>query len=430
MRQQIEKVIPDNTKWYDAVYVTGKSTPVSFKNNRLYSLSESENSGFGVRVNKESRTGFSYTNDPANIPDAVNRALAMCPYGDVENFTLPEDSAVSFEPYDDDITKFNVSDEILRAERMIDDIIAVYPQISIDLGISSSIGTVRLLNSRGVDVSYRESYYGLSLSCSYTMPDGTRIETWESRSELKPVDCSGLKNILIDKIEKAINVEKIESGSYPVIFTPQAFGRLIGFIASGLSGVSVWKGVSPFAGKSGEKIFSESFTMTDNPYLDGSPFNIPFDGEGVSVSKKYLIKNGVIETFINDLKYAERLGLAPTGNASRGYSSLPSPSFHGIAVEPGEKTFNELISGIERGIVAEQFIGLGQSNTINGDFSANLDLAFLVEKGKILGRVKDCMISGNIIDLMKGEFAISKDVERRGSSLMPYGFFPAVSITA
>jgi len=430
MRKQIEGVLPDGVKWYDAVYVSGKSTPVSFKNNRLYSLSESENSGFGVRINKESRTGFSYTNEIANISDAVKRALAMCSYGDVENFTLPENTAVSFEPYDDEITKFNISDEIARAGRMIDDIKSVYPKISVDLGISSSTGTVRLMNSRGVDVSFRESYYGLSVSCSYVMPDGTRIETWESRSELKPVDCSALKDILLDKIDKALTVEKIDSGLYPVIFPPQALGRLVSFIASGLSGVSVWKGVSPFAGKMGEKLFSGSFNMTDNPFVEGSPFSVPFDGEGVPAVKNFLIKNGVIETFINDLKYAERLGLAPTGNASRGYSSLPSPSFHGIAIEPGEKSFEEIISGIDRGIVAEQFIGLGQSNTLTGDFSANIDLAYLVEKGKIKGRVKDCMISGNIIDLMKGEFTLSKDVERRGSSLLPYGFFPAVSITA
>jgi len=430
MRELIEKVIPSGTNWYDAVHVTGKSTPVSFKNNRLYSLSESENSGFGIRVNNKSRTGFSFTNELDNISDAVKRSFAMCSYGDEENFILPDDTTAAFEPYDDEIIKFNISDEISRAEKMIEDIKSVYPQINVDMGISSSTGTVRLLNSRGVDVSYRESYYGLSLSCSYTMPDGIRIETYESRSELKPVDCSGLTDILIDKIEKALTMEKIDSGMYPVIFPPQAFGRLVSFIASGLSGVSVWKGVSPFAGKMGEKMFSEFFTMTDNPFLEGSPFSVPFDGEGVSASNKYLIKDGVITTFINDLKYAERLGLPPTGNASRGYSSLPSPSFHGIAVTPGVKSFKDMISGIDRGILAEQFIGLGQSNTINGDFSANLDLAFLIEKGKIRGRVKDCMISGNINDLMKGDFTISKDVERRGSSMLPYCFFPAVSITA
>ena len=51
MRDAIEKVIPSGLKWYDAMYVSGRSKPVSFKNNRLYSISENENSGFGIRVN-------------------------------------------------------------------------------------------------------------------------------------------------------------------------------------------------------------------------------------------------------------------------------------------------------------------------------------------------------------------------------------------
>jgi PmbA protein len=312
---------------------------------------------------------------------------------------------------------------------MIDDIISVYPQASIDLGVSSALSEVRLINSNGVDVSYRESHYGFSVSCTYIMPDGSRIETWESRSELSPVDRSDLKNILIKKIEDGLAVEKIESKTYPVLFPPQAFGRLLGFIVSGFSGVSVWKGISPFTDMKGDLVFNESFTLIDDPLIEGSPYNIPFDGEGLSVSKNYLIKNGVIDTFINDLKYAERLNMPPTGNAYRGYSSLPSPAFHGIRVQPGEKLSEEIISNIDRGILAEQFIGLGQSNTITGDFSANLALAYLIENGKIKGRVKDCMISGNIIDLMKGDFVLSKDLQRKGSSLLPYCLFPGVSIT-
>ncbi len=134
--------------------------------------------------------------------------------------------------------------------------------------------------------------------------------------------------------------------------------------------------------------------------------------------------------FITDLKYAERLGTEPSGNASRGFSSLPSPSFTGVTVEPGSSSFKDMIAGVERGIVAEQFIGLGQSNTLTGDFSASLDLAFLVENGEIKGRVKDCMMSGNIIDLLKGEVYFSSERERRGSVVMPYAMFPSVSITA
>lgn len=430
MKREIESLLPKGVRWYDAVYAAGRSTPVSFKNNRLYSVSESENSGLGIRLNVEGRTGFSYTNDPGNISGTVSRAEAMCRYGDEENFTLPGNTKAHFEPYDEGIKNFNITEEITRAERMIDDIRSAFPGINIDLGISVSTGDVRLVNSSGADVSYRESYYGVSVSCSYTMTDGTRLDTWESISELKPSGYSEIQDKLVKRIGDALNVVPLETGVYPVILPPQAFGRMAGIIASGFNGVSVWKGISPFAGKSGEKLFSEKFTMTDNPYVEGSPFNVPFDGEGVSVSERYLVKNGVIDTFINDLKYAERLGVAPTGNAARGYSSLPSPSFHGLTVVPGAKNFNEIISGIGRGIIAEQFIGLGQSNTINGDFSANLDLAYLVVDGRIKGRVKDCMISGNIFELMKGEFELSSDVERKGSSLLPYCCLPAVNITA
>jgi len=429
MREVIEKVIPAGLKWYDALHVSGRGTPISFKNNRLYSISENENSGFGIRVNLDGKTGFSYTNSLDNISESVKRALQMSSFGDMENFKLPDNTKGSFEPYSAEINRFNVQDEIAAAEKMINDIKSVYPQISVDIDISSSQSEVRLMNSNGVDVSYRDSHYGFSVSCTYIMPDGSRIDTWESKSELKPVDCSELKDLLIKKIEDGLTVEKIESQTYPVLFPPQAFGRLLGFIVSGFNGVFVWKGISPFADKKGEKIFNESFTLIDDPLIEGSPYNIPFDGEGLPVSKNYLIKDGVVETFINDLKYAERLNMAPTGNAYRGYSSLPSPAFHGITVKPGEKLFEEIISGIDKGILAEQFIGLGQSNTITGDFSANLSLAYLIENGKIKGRVKDCMISGNIIDLMKGDFILSKDVLRKGSSLLPNCMFPAVNIT-
>ena len=427
---KILESIPGKFKWFDAVYVKGRSTPVSFRNNRFHSLSESENSGFGVRINRDSRTGFSYTNDSQRVEGAVQRAYSMAPYGDPENFTLPSDTQLKFEPYDPAIESFSVKDEIEAAEEFISSMQKEFPGISMDMGISASNGVMRLVNSEGVDLSYRDSYYSVSVSCVLVMDDGVRIDTWEGKSGLCPVDYSEFREKLSDKIRRAQIQEKISTGSYPVILPPQAFGRLAGIIASGLNGVSVWKGVSPFVGKTGEKLFSDSFTLADDPLFEGSPYRIPFDAEGVNVSRKELVSKGVLRGVITDLKYAERLGTEPTGNASRGYSSLPSPSFTAVTVEPGNMSFKDMIAGVERGIVAEQFIGLGQSNTLTGDFSANLDLAYLVENGEVKGRVKDCMMSGNIIDLLGGEVHFSSERERKGSAVMPYAIFPAVSIIA
>ena len=141
-------------------------------------------------------------------------------------------------------------------------------------------------------------------------------------------------------------------------------------------------------------MFGTSISVMDDPTLAGSPFSYPFDDEGVPGKKKHLIENGRVASYISDLKYSSMLKMEPTGNASRGYSSLPGPSFSNIIIDGGSRKFTEIMKSLGRGIVVHQFIGLGQSNTLTGDFSANLDLAYLFENGEITGRVKDCMIAG------------------------------------
>ena len=430
MKKQIIDAVPAGADWFDAVIVTGRSTPLDFKNNRLHSVNEKENSGAGVRINIDGRTGFSYTNDSERIGEAVKRSAGLAPFCDKESFSLPADVSADFEPYDEALSSFDLKDEIGRAEETIEAIQKVFPSITIDMGIGASTGSFRLINSEGIDVSYRDSLYSVGISCTYITGDGNKIDTWESTSSMKPVDFSRLKDSLIRKVEYALTAAGLAPGRYPVILPPSAFARLLGIVASGFNGVSVWKGVSPLADKMGQKVFSESLTMIDDPQIPGSPYNVPFDGEGVKTGRKYLINKGVVETFITDLKYAERLNMEPSGNAARGYSSLPSPSFTGIAVEGGSLSVEEMIASVDRGIIVEQFIGLGQSNTLTGDFSANLDLAYLVEGGKITGRLKDCMLSGNIYDLLNGDISLSSERERRGSSLMPHALFGGMDFSA
>jgi len=46
---------------------------------------------------------------------------------------------------------------------------------------------------------------------------------------------------------------------------------------------------------------------------------------------------------------------------------------------------------------------------LGGDFSGNVLLGFKIEKGEIVGRVKDTMISGNVYQLLKDITAIGSD---------------------
>lgn len=431
MIADIARKLAGACRWYDCLLTSSAGTSVSFKENRLFAIRESQNSGCGLRVNIDNRVGFSYTNAVVEPDDLVSRACSTAPYGDMDDYDLPVPvPTADLEPFRPAIDSFSVDAEIDKAQELIEELRGRFPEVAIDLTVTRSSGTRRLANSAGFDRSYRHSLYGISIHANFVFKSGTRLLVWEGATELAPIEYRHLAEKLARKLELAMAVRTAPSGRLPVLFTPRAFGSLLGILKSGLSAKAVFKGISPFQNKRGERVFNERFSLSDNPLRADSPYAYPFDDEGVPGRDKIIIDHGVIGGFVTDLKHAARLGIEPTGNASRGYSSLPVPSFSAVTVAGGDSPSNRIIESIERGILAEQFIGLGQSNTLTGDFSANLDLAYLIENGTITGRVKDCMLSDNLFQLLAAPFDLSSDREPAGPSLLPYALFPAVNFTA
>ena len=416
--------------WFDIIEVSGTGTPLLFKNNRLHSVTESQNSGFGVRVSVNGKTGFSYTNDAACLDETADRAVAMSEFGDAEDFDLPDKTGTPFELYDKRIHAYDIKLEIGKAEDAITAILRKFPAANIDCRVTGSHGGMRIVNSKGIDQTYARSRYAAYLSAMLIHDDGSKIEVWEGTSALAPVPYESLKEKIMYKLAKALKNKKIPSGKVTVVVSPKALARIIGIVTAGLNAESVWKGISPFAGKIGEPCFSADLTICDEPDRSGSPYSYPFDGEGVSARKKFLVKQGGIEKFVTDLKYARKLNLLPEGNGQRPYSALPRPSFSNMVIGGGAEPYAGMLGNIKLGILADQFIGLGQSNTLTGDFSTGLDLAYLIENGEITGRVKDCMLSDNLFKLLAGEIAVSSDREPVGSVLAPYILFPQVNYTS
>lgn len=417
--------------WFDAIYAEGESLPISFRNNHIYSIIGRQSSGFGIRANKETKTGFSYSNVPSRINETVRRAISLTRFGEKEEFHVPSAvPALQFEPYSDTIHTFSADREIEQAEAVIGRIVSAFPRATVDMGVGKSAGQRRMCNSNGIDCAYRHSSYSVSISATLISSDGLRLSISEGVSSLGPGDYANTVDRMLWKLEHAQTIRTIESGKIPVVFTPKACASLVGIVASGLSARNVAKGISPFAGKLGEALFNSHFSLDDRPLIVESPHSYPFDDEGIQARNKTLIHNGAIAGFISDLKYAHRLGIEPSGNGSRGYSSLPAPSFSNIVIGAGERPFAEIIGGIKAGILVDQFIGLGQSNTITGHFSANLDCAYLILNGEITGRVKDCMIADNLFSLLADDMETSSDCLWYGSVYSPYLFFPAINFTA
>ena len=86
-----------------------------------------------------------------------------------------------------------------------------------------------------------------------------------------------------------------------------------------------------------------------------------------------------------------------------------------------------MVKSIDTGILVHYVMGLGQGNAFAGEFSVNLELAFKIERGEIVGRVKDCMLAGNVYDALQDIAAVGDKPERVGGWLVN-GSLPYVQI--
>ena len=92
---------------------------------------------------------------------------------------------------------------------------------------------------------------------------------------------------------------------------------------------------------------------------------------------------------------------------------------------------DDIIRGIDHGLLVENVLGMGQGNTISGAFSNPLSLAFKIEKGEIVGRVKDVSIAGNVYDLLPDVAAVSRETEWVYNRInMPYILLADMNVVA
>ena len=108
---------------------------------------------------------------------------------------------------------------------------------------------------------------------------------------------------------------------------------------------------------------------------------------------------------------------------------MPSPSITLPCIEKGSTSLNEMINDIENGLYIDGVLGAGQSNTLGGEINANVLLGFKITKGKLNGRVKNTLISGNIYKMLRNIAAIENKTKLiYGSANIPHIYIKNVSI--
>src|SRR5690606_13618831 len=137
------------------------------------------------------------------------------------------------------------------------------------------------------------------------------------------------------------------------------------------------EGTALYSGKLGEKVFSERLSISDLREAPERGAFAPFDFEGTLAKgkKTVLLENGVLKALVSDLKNEKRHGVKTTANGFRDYNSSVGLDFAHFSMEPGSRSFREILK--DAGEVIVSFMAFGGDITAQGDFSTPIQLAFL-----------------------------------------------------
>ncbi len=209
-----------------------------------------------------------------------------------------------------------------------------------------------------------------------------------------------------------LNAIPAPAGLMPVVLGAGWQGVLLHeAVGHGLEGDFNRKESSLFTGKIGELVTSPLCTIVDDGTLPNRRGSLTIDDEGVPSQCNVLIKDGILQGYMQDKMNARLMGVAPTGNGRReSYAHLPMPRMTNTYMLAGQSKFDDLIASVDRGIFAPHFGG-GQVDITSGKFVFSTSEAYLIENGKITQPVKGATLIGSGIEVMQNISMVADSVE-------------------
>ena len=419
----MEKILKELKKRglkFELFYHSVESSPISFEQGELKALEVKKTEGIGLRIIKDGQVGFAHSNK-IDDPEIIDFAISSSKFGKEATFDFPGESPIQeqdvyHEAEWDPRTLVNLGKEIISRLQ------SKFRGMKVDLEFSKVVSKTRILNSSGFDKEYRRTGYSYTISGFSVLKSGFTY-VFDANSSTRPIKDFDVMLPRIEKmIERADKIAKIKPGVYPIILGPIAvWGTLVPTLRTGLNGVLVYKGMSPLTNKIETQLFGEKLSIVDDPENSDLIGSRPFDDEGVPTFKKYIVEKGVLKRHIHNLDSASKLGAKPEGNGIRSsFSSLPGPAFSNFIIEAGNRSVDEMIKSLKKGILVYMVIGGGQSNIMMGDYSVNIGLGYYIENGEIVGRVKNTMIAGNVYQDFLKIIDISRETLRIQNYILPY----------
>lgn len=414
----------------EAVFSEGDEFEALVRLGEVEELKESGSRAVGIRVFLGHRTASTSTSDlsPEGIEQLVSGALALAQVTSEDPCAgLPDAEdfgslAGDLELFHDDVYSLPAAERIDYARRTEAAALAVDARITNSRGGSFDAATGRKIfaNSRGFTGQSRGSYCSISAQPIAQSPDGgmQRDYWYSSQRSLALLESpESVGQEAARRVLRRLGARKIATQRVPIVFAPEVARSILGSILSAVNGNAVYRSASFLAGKLGEQVAGANLTVIDDGTMRGGFGSSYFDGEGLPSRRTVVLERGVLSSYLLNTYTARKLGLKSTGNAARGLAGTPGIGAGNFYLEPGDRTPEQIIAGIPRGLYVTELIGHG-GNIVTGDYSEGASGVW-IENGELTFPVEEITVAGNLKEMLHNISAVGDDLIFRSALACP-----------
>ena len=245
---------------------------------------------------------------------------------------------------------------------------------------------------------------------------------------LDELDVTGCLKETAEKTISHLNYEKVKSGKYRVVLSPEAFLSLLGAFSNLFNAQNILDKQSLSTPESlGTQVASPLLSVCDDALHPDNVTSTTFDGEGTPTRRVSLITEGVLTGFLHSSGTAKRLNQEPTGHANIGAKVTVGSHFYHVF--PGTSAQEELsLANAENVIFIDELQALHAGvKSLQGSFSLPFD-GWIVDKGN-LRSIESATVAGDFLDLLKSIIFVEKEAELTPAGVCPRIWIDELSIT-
>lgn len=394
----------------DAMVVDGISNSIEVRDGQLEHAERAEGVEIGLRIFFGSRQACVSASDisPDNIKEMAMRAVQMAQHA-------PDDIHIRQAKGSELCTEWDVN-KLELVDSSPEPSAEGLKQLALDAEMSAlEVPGVSKCQSAGAGYSRRQVYLCMSngFSGGYTRTDhgfscvaisgsGTEMERdYDGDSRIFQQDLRSASEVGLlagTRAVASLGAQKPPTGVFPVLYDERISSSLIGHLLAATNGTAIARGASWLQDAMNSPVLPSGVSLTENPKRARVSGSKPFDGEGLCVSERQIVSNGLLEEWTLDLSTASKLGLKSTGSAMRAPSTPPSPGVGNVELTQGAHTREDLIRDMGTGLLLTSLIG-SSINENTGDYSRGAS-GFWVENGEVTYPVNEFTIAGNLREML------------------------------